>query len=87
MSSKAEKDSAEDVGSAESSRPKSGKDEIEPESSGERRARGDNGEIQGEKRSWAGARQAWRRLRLLALSEKGNTEIRVVHLRGQQLGK
>ena len=29
MSSKAEKDSAEDVGSAETSRPKSGKDEIE----------------------------------------------------------
>ena len=87
MSSKAEKDSAEDVGSAETSRPKSGKDEIEPESSGERRARGDNGGMQGKKRSRAGARQAWRRLRLLALSEKGNAEIRVVHLRGQQLGK
>ena len=39
MSSKAEKDSAEDVGSAETSQPKSGKDEIEPRSSGEHRAR------------------------------------------------
>ena len=38
MSSKAEKDSAEDVGSAETSRPKSGKDEKEPGSSDERRA-------------------------------------------------
>ena len=39
MSSKAEKDSAGDVGSAETSRPKSGKDEIELGSNGERRAR------------------------------------------------
>lgn len=38
MSSNAEKDSVEGVGSAETSQPKSGKDEIKPGSGDERRA-------------------------------------------------
>ena len=64
MSSKAEKDSAEDVGSAETSRPKSGKDEIEP-SSDERRASVTTAGCRA-RRGAGQARQAWGRLRLTA---------------------
>ena len=63
MSSKAEKDSAEDVGSAETSRLKGGKDEIEPGSKWRASGKADSGGMQGKKRSRAGARQAWGRLR------------------------